>query len=123
MNHLQRDEKIIWTTLSLEDRASAGYQGNDDADLINFLSTIENVYIVMIFVEQKHGLVKVSWRAIPGLDVSQIAVKFDGGGHPAASGATVHGTLDDVQQKVIQVTQDYLESQPFGSGFQVSSNE
>jgi phosphoesterase RecJ-like protein len=107
---LQRKDRIIWTSLTLEDRLKAGYTGNDDADLINMLSTVDDMDIAVIFVEQKEGRVKVSWRAQPGVDVSQVAFQFGGGGHPAASGAEIQGSLEEVQEKVLLVTFNLLES-------------
>ncbi|MDZ4158734.1 MAG: DHH family phosphoesterase, partial [Anaerolineaceae bacterium] len=89
LERLQREGRIIWTTLTLTDREEAAYPGNDDADLVNLLSTVDDTDIVVLFVEQKGGHVKVSWRAQPGLDVSQIALRFNGGGHPAAAGADI----------------------------------
>jgi len=74
------------------------------------LSTIDNMDISVIFVEQKEGRVKVSWRAQPGIDVSQIAIQFGGGGHAAASGAEISGSLEEVQEKVLQVTFNILGS-------------
>ena len=41
--------------------------------------------------------VKVSWRAQPGFDVSKMALSFGGGGHAAASGAEISGSLPEVQ--------------------------
>jgi phosphoesterase RecJ-like protein len=107
---LNRKDRLIWTSLTLEDRLKAGYTGNDDADLINVLSTIDDTDISMIFVEQKDGRVKVSWRAQPGVDVSQIAIQFGGGGHAAASGTEIQGGLEDVQEKVLQATIKLLEN-------------
>jgi phosphoesterase RecJ-like protein len=85
------------------------YPGNDDADLINILSSIEEVDIAVIFIEQRGGKVKVSWRAAPGLDVSGVALSFGGGGHPAAAGAEIAGSLEEVQTRVLQATTPLLE--------------
>jgi phosphoesterase RecJ-like protein len=101
---LQRENGLIWTSLSITDRNSAFYPGNDDADLVNVLSTIEDAQVVVIFIEQKDGRVKVSWRSQPGIDVSQIALQFGGGGHPAAAGADVPGELLTVQANVLEAT-------------------
>jgi phosphoesterase RecJ-like protein len=59
-------------------------------------------------VEQPNGAVKVSWRAQPNIDVSAVALKFGGGGHPSAAGAEVSGSLDDVRQRVLQETRQLL---------------
>ena len=108
LNHLQRNGRIVWTTLSLADRKAAHYPGRDDADLINVLASITDIDIALIFVEQTRQRVKVSWRARPGIDVSQIAYGFGGGGHPAASGAEIQGPLENVRFQVLQATQAML---------------
>ncbi len=108
LTRLQRKDRMIWTTLTLEDRKVASYSGNDDADLNHILSTIEAVDIAVLFVEQNGGHVKVSWRAQPGYDVSKIALKFGGGGHPAASGADISGSLETVQNQVLEATWSVL---------------
>ncbi len=87
LSKLQRKGRLVFTTLTLSDREIAGYNGNDDADLINMVQNVEDADITMVLVEQPGGKVKVSWRAQPGFDVSRLALKFGGGGHPAAAGA------------------------------------
>lgn len=107
LSKLQRENGLVWTTLTLEDRKQAQYPGNDDADLVNILSAVEGD-IAVIFVEQSSGNVKVSWRARPGFDVSQIALQFGGGGHPAAAGADIKKPLEVVQKQVLDVTRIML---------------
>jgi phosphoesterase RecJ-like protein len=64
----------------------------------------------MIFVEQTAGHVKISWRALaPGIDVSPIAKHFGGGGHAAAAGADIPGTLREIQPLVLQTTKEILQ--------------
>jgi phosphoesterase RecJ-like protein len=109
LSKLERDERMAWTTLTLSDRQSVHYSGRDDADLINLLTIIDGIDIALIFLEQTNGIVKVSWRAQPGFDVSRVAVGFGGGGHPAASGAEIQGTLQDVLAAVLNRTRPLLE--------------
>ncbi len=108
LSRLERSDRLVWTKLTLDDRRAAQYPGRDDADLINILSAVDGADIAMIFVEQPNGRVKVSWRAQPGYDVSQIAVSLGGGGHPAASGAEIAGEIDEVQTKVVELTRPLL---------------
>lgn len=109
LNKLERNGRLAWTTLTLSDRESVRYPGRDDADLINLLTIIDGIDIAVIFLEQTNGTVKVSWRAQPGYDISQIAVGFGGGGHPAASGAEIQGTLREVQVAVLDRTRLLVE--------------
>ena len=108
LNKLTFDNKMVWATLTLEDREKSGYSGRDDADLINLISAIEDVNIAVLFIEQHGGSVKISWRAQNGYDVSELAEQFGGGGHRAASGAELMGTLLDVQEAVLRKTRDIL---------------
>jgi bifunctional oligoribonuclease and PAP phosphatase NrnA len=110
LSNIQVEDKLLWTTLTLSDREKASYPLNDDADLVNLLTTIENIDIALLFVEQKKGSVKISWRAQPGFDVSQLAVKYGGGGHPAAAGADIVGDLSEVQQNVIEATKEFIKT-------------
>jgi phosphoesterase RecJ-like protein len=109
LSSLQRSDGILWATLTLADRSASGYTGNDDADLINVLSSIDEADVALMFVEQDPKKVKVSWRGLkPHVDVSQIARQFNGGGHKAASGAELSGTLAAVQDKVLAATRKAL---------------
>lgn len=98
---------FVWTRLTLADRAYAGYTGNDDADLVNFLSSVE-ADLALLINEQKNDHVKISWRARPGIDVSQIALQFGGGGHAAAAGADIPGSIDIIQEQVLEATRTAL---------------
>jgi bifunctional oligoribonuclease and PAP phosphatase NrnA len=64
----------------------------------------------MIFVEQSDNRVKVSWRALEkGVDVSPIAKHFGGGGHAAAAGADISGSLKEIQPIVLMITREKLD--------------
>ncbi len=110
LSRLQMDGGVLWTSLTLADRRAVGYPGSDDADLVNLMTTIEGAQVVVIFVEQPGGKVKVSWRAREGLDVSRLASQFGGGGHVPAAGATLEGALEEVQARVLAATQALLET-------------
>lgn len=110
LENLTRKGHVIYSSLSLADRKAASYPGNDDADLINMLSTIDEAHVAIMFVEQGQNKTKVSWRAVQGIDISKLALTFGGGGHPAASGAEISGTLEEVQEKVITATINYLKN-------------
>jgi phosphoesterase RecJ-like protein len=115
LSSLQSKNGIVWGTLTLADRKAAGYGGNDDADLINMISAIDGNKVGMVFVEQGDNHVKISWRALEnGIDVSPIAKHFKGGGHAAAAGADIEGSLSEVQKDVLKVTLEMLNLQSGG---------
>jgi phosphoesterase RecJ-like protein len=109
LSSLERSDGLVWGTLTIADRKSAGYGGNDDADLINIISAIDGSKVGMIFVEQSDKHVKISWRALEnGVDVSKIAKHFGGGGHAAAAGADIPGLLSEIQPLVLKTTREML---------------
>ena len=109
LSSMEQQDGIVWGTLTLVDRKKTGYSGNDDADLINMISAIDGNKVGMIFVEQSDSNVKVSWRALEkGVDVSQVAKHFKGGGHAAAAGADIPGALSEVQPLVLKTTREML---------------
>jgi len=109
LSGIQKEDRLVWASLSLEDRIAADYPGRDDADLINVLARIKETDISVVFVEQKNGSVKVSWRSRPGFDVSIIATQFGGGGHKPAAGADIKGDLKRVQEEVLEATRKSLK--------------
>ena len=109
LSSLESKNGIVWGTLTLADRKSTGYGGNDDADLINMISAINGQKVGMVFVEQSDNHVKISWRALqPGIDVSPVAKHFKGGGHAAAAGADIEGSLETIQKEVLLKTRELL---------------
>lgn len=109
LSSLERSEDLVWGTLTVADRKSAGYGGNDDADLINMISAIDGSKVGMIFVEQTDNHVKISWRALEdGVNVAKVAKHFNGGGHAAAAGADIPGKLSEIQPLVLKTTRDML---------------
>lgn len=109
LSSLERTDDLVWGTLTVADRKTAKYGGNDDADLINIISAIDGSKVGMIFVEQTDNHVKISWRAIEdGIDVSKVAKHFGGGGHAAAAGADIPGSLSEIQPRVLAATREML---------------
>jgi phosphoesterase RecJ-like protein len=108
LSRIQREDRLLWTSLSLEDRKIADYPGRDDADLVNVLTRVRDTDVCVVFVEQTDGSIKVSWRAQPGFDVASIATQFGGGGHKPAAGADIKGDLERVQEEVLQATRKLL---------------
>jgi phosphoesterase RecJ-like protein len=109
LTSLEHKNGLVWATLTVEDRKRAGYGGNDDADLINLISAIDGNKVGMVFVEQNDNHVKISWRALEaGIDVSQVAKHFNGGGHAAAAGADIPGKLEEIQPLVLKTTREML---------------
>lgn len=104
------ENRIVWTTITLSDKEQAHYHGQGDADLVNMLTSVREADIAVILTEREDSRVKVSWRAVPGLNVATVAAAFGGGGHVAAAGAEIPGPLDEAEKRVLVATRALLKS-------------
>jgi phosphoesterase RecJ-like protein len=95
------DGKIAYATISLQDMLRTGAIPPDSEDLVDYTVSTRGVEVGMLFIEQARGGVKVSFRARNGLDCSRLAGQFGGGGHHAAAGATVAGSMGEVVERVL----------------------
>ena len=110
LGRLESEGGMVWCSLTLEDRQAAQYGGNDDADLINLLGTVDGTRVALILVEQPEGRTKVSWRCREGFNVARVAEQFGGGGHDLAAGAMISGERAQVEQSVLAATRAALEA-------------
>ncbi len=108
LSKLRLEDGLLWTSLTLHDRTESGYTENDDADLVNNMTSVAEMLIAVIFVEQSAFKTKVSWRSRNGFDVSVLAREFGGGGHAAAAGADIDGELQQIIEGVLARTREYM---------------
>lgn len=93
--------RLMHTFVKKEDFAATGALPSDTEDAINLTLAVEGAKAAVIFVEQLRGGFKLSFRSRCEMDCNQIAQLFGGGGHKAAAGGFMEGTLEDVQAKVL----------------------
>ena len=77
-------------------------------DFINFARSVQGVEVALLFREVTSRKYRVSMRSRGAVDVARIAGQFQGGGHPAASGCTVEGSLSEVRTQVLEVVKAAL---------------
>jgi phosphoesterase RecJ-like protein len=72
--------------------------------LSSMLREIEGVDVAALLVEEEPGVIKISTRSADGekYDVSAAMKKFGGGGHKAAAGGKVTGSIEEVKSKLIE---------------------
>ena len=108
---LQSADGIVWTTLPISVQQTIGHDGYGDAGLANLLISAEEAKVAVVFTEQPDGEVEVGFRAVPGFDVSRIALQLGGGGHALASGCRVPGPLEEAQRRVLALLREDLARQ------------
>lgn len=106
----ERDGQLVYTHVLKEDFLETGALPSDTEDAINLTLAIAGTQVAVIFVEQAEGGFKLSFRSRCAVDCNQLANQFNGGGHKAAAGAFVHGSLKEVQSQVLPVIRDAMAS-------------
>jgi phosphoesterase RecJ-like protein len=102
------DGALMHTYVTKEDFDATGAEPSDTEDAINLTLAVEGAQGAVIFVGQLRGGFKLSFRSRCDMDCNEIARQFGGGGHKAAAGAFLEGTLEEVQQRVLPVVREAM---------------
>jgi len=98
---LHLDGRYAAMQVTQQDFARTGAVHSDTENLINESHRIGTVRASALFIELKDGRIRCSLRSRGGPDVSQIAVKFGGGGHTMAAGTFLPGPLENARQLIL----------------------
>jgi phosphoesterase RecJ-like protein len=104
---LSPDGQVAWLALPAGTVPEAFIEAED---LVNYPRSVDSVRVACLLREHDGG-VKVSLRGKGDVDVSQIAARFGGGGHPNAAGCTVFGPLEQATQSVLTAVHAALSAQ------------
>jgi len=114
---IRLEQGVVWIVIDQATRQRVPASDRADSGLVSFLLSAEEACIAAIFREKADGQIELSLRAVPGYDVSKVAVGLGGGGHILASGATIDGPLDAVVERVLPLLRVAVEEgQAGGSG-------
>ena len=103
------DGKCIILPVTAEMQEKTGCSGTELEGIAVISRSIEGVIAGITLKQTDDNEFKVSLRTYPPLDASEICKRLGGGGHKAAAGASVTGTLEEVKQKVLRAVGFFLE--------------
>jgi phosphoesterase RecJ-like protein len=83
-------------------REAAGAGPEDASGIASLLRTVAGVRLAMS-LEDAGGVVRISLRSRDGVRADRVARALGGGGHPAAAGADVPGTVEDVMRRALDL--------------------
>lgn len=88
--------------LTLDMFREVGANERDIDDISAFVGQVEGVKTGVTLRELRPGECKLSLRTDPGdLDASAVCAILGGGGHAAAAGATIEGTMNEAREAVL----------------------
>lgn len=100
-------------SLALMKEAGAG---DDDAeDIAAFAGQIEGVVHCATIRENQNGECRISLRTDPRLlNATAVCARLGGGGHAAASGCTVKGTMEEAEKAILNAIEAELSEEDHG---------
>jgi phosphoesterase RecJ-like protein len=102
ITNLQIDGAVSWSHVTLEEMERVGASVEDCEGVANHLIGIIGIEAAVFLRELPgHRQFRLSMRSRGTLDVASIAEHFGGGGHQAASGCMMEGTLEEVTRRVV----------------------
>lgn len=104
------DGKIALTRISLDDLDKVQAEHSDTDGIVEFIRDIDGVELAIFLKDSKRSGSKISMRSKGDIDASKIAVKFGGGGHKRAAGASFNGDLDQCQEAILKVVNDEINA-------------
>jgi phosphoesterase RecJ-like protein len=102
--------RLIWMSVTRAMMEKHGVHHSDVYFFIDYLKSINRGEIIAFFKEVGPGHIEVSLRSKSHhIDVSDIAERLGGGGHMAASGATMFCTLEQARKQVINCLHEEIK--------------
>ena len=99
------DDKCMLLSVTSEMQEKTGCSGTDLEGIAVISRSVEGVKAGVTFKQTNDNEFKVSLRTYPPLNASNICKQLGGGGHNAAAGATVKGSLDEVKALVLDAVE------------------
>lgn len=104
LTRLQYDPqaRLVWSTVSKQDFEETGGTPTDAKNVIDALMSSAPDAEIILLLREGDGQVDGSVRTTKGVDATKIVGMWGGGGHTGAAGFDVKGTLDEVENKVVE---------------------
>ena len=104
------DGRVVWLEVPYRLRRDRRPGPEIVDELVNFPRSVRTAQVAFVLREHTpQRTVRVSFRSKGNVDVNRIARRFGGGGHMAASGCTIPGTLAQARGRVLKVVRQELK--------------
>jgi len=114
LSAVQLDGRIIWTEISRAMKHECGLNSDSDDGLVSFLTSACEADVGVVFTEKDDSTIDVSMRSMPGIDISTVAMRFGGGGHPQAAGCNLSSSLAEARERILAELRRSLLEQTAG---------
>ncbi len=109
LSTLEKKDGIAWINTTKRMFNITGATSEDSEDFVDFPRRVKDVEVAVFFRQDSEKSYKLSLRSKGKVNVQQIAKSFGGGGHIAAAGCKINGTLKEVQDKVFSAVRKAIK--------------
>ncbi len=102
------DNKIALICFMKDDFDATSTSSDDTQGVVSELIEVDSVQVAYALAQVGQRNFKLSIRTKFGIDASEIAMTFGGGGHKNAAGCRVNGYLDDIIEKLVKLAKDRI---------------
>src|SRR6266699_3368713 len=107
---VEPDVGLAWVSVPADALRRHDVTADDLDGIVEFPRSIAGVRMALLFRHIGNGRIKVSFRSMGEVDVAELAHQFGGGGPHRAAGASLPGTMADVEEKVLNAARAFLAS-------------
>ena len=98
--HYDRKLAIEYVTIDMFKKTNTSADNTES--FVNYARSIRGVEVGVFLREDEPDVFKISIRSKGNIDVSEVAVQFEGGGHKNAAGGTVRAPLEEAKRKIVE---------------------
>jgi phosphoesterase RecJ-like protein len=113
---VEQDVGLAWVSVPADALRRHEATPDDLDGIVEFPRSIAGVKLALLFRHIGSGRIKVSFRSMGEVDVAALAHEFGGGGHHRAAGASLAGTMAEVEDKVLSAARKFLTNGGGGGG-------
>lgn len=105
---LYDNDRVVVMTIPLSLREEMHATEADIEELSSLAALVEGTDCAITLRELRSGTIKISLRTGPRVNATAVCALLGGGGHRAAAGATVNGTMDEVKASVLRAVEEVV---------------
>ena len=104
------DGRVVYAMVTRKMIEESGASVAETEGLVNYVRSVRDVEVAILFREDDDAVTKVSLRSKNGGDISLIARSFGGGGHRMAAGCTLMLPIGEAIETILDDVRRWMES-------------
>jgi phosphoesterase RecJ-like protein len=101
LSEMKRDGPIAWARITLSMMRATGAEDEAVDEVVRAMQRVAGVKALVVFKERQDGTTKISLRSVQSINVAALAMRWGGGGHEQAAGATLMTSVEQAEHDVV----------------------